>query len=60
MGNAKPSSTGSSFSKFRMIDEQDAIQRHIRIFINREQVRGIDIPLSASDEVQIFQALSGG
>ncbi len=42
------------------VDEQDAIRRHIRIFVNREQVRGIDVPLSASDEVQIFQALSGG
>ena len=46
--------------RFRMIDEQDAIRRHIRIFVNREQVREIDVPLSASDEVQIFQALSGG
>ena len=46
--------------RFRMIDEQDAIRRHIRIFVNGEQVRELSRPLHASDEVQILQALSGG
>jgi len=46
--------------RFRMIDEQDAIRRHIRIWVNRDQVGTIDVPLRASDEVIIFQALSGG
>ena len=46
--------------RFRMIDEQDAIRPHIRIFVNREQVRELTRPLHASDEVQILQALSGG
>ncbi|HUL40631.1 MAG TPA: MoaD/ThiS family protein [Burkholderiales bacterium] len=46
--------------RFRMIDEQDAIRRHIRIFINGEQVRGLEVPLRISDEVIILQALSGG
>ena len=46
--------------RFRMIDEQDAIRRHIRIFVNRERVVGLDEPLVAGDEVQILQALSGG
>ena len=45
---------------FRMIDEQGAIRRHIRIFVNGEQVRALDIPLASSDEVFIVQALSGG
>ena len=46
--------------RFRMIDEQDAIRAHIRIFVNREQVRDLSWSLQPSDEVQILQALSGG
>ena len=46
--------------RFRMIDEQNGIRPHIRIFVNGEQVRRIGAPLRASDEVQILQALSGG
>ena len=46
--------------RFRMIDEQDAIRRHLRIFVNGDQVRGLEAPLDVSDEVIIVQALSGG
>ena len=46
--------------RFRMIDEQDRIRRHIRIFVNGEQVRDLSQPLRATDEVIIVQALSGG
>lgn len=46
--------------RFRMIDEQDAIRRHIRIWVNRDQVATLDTPLRSGDEVIIFQALSGG
>jgi len=46
--------------RFRIIDEQDRIRRHIRIFVNGEQVRSLSQPLAASDEVIIVQALSGG
>lgn len=46
--------------RFRMIDEQDAIRRHIRVWVNRDQVHTLDVPLRGSDEVIIFQALSGG
>jgi len=46
--------------RFRMIDEQDAIRRHIRIFVNGEQVRALDVQLACTDEVFIVQALSGG
>jgi len=46
--------------RFRMIDEQEKIRPHIRIFINGEQVRGLAQPLNAQDEVIIVQALSGG
>jgi molybdopterin synthase sulfur carrier subunit len=46
--------------RFRMIDEQDAVRRHMRIYVNREQVRALASPLRATDEVMIVQALSGG
>ena len=46
--------------RFRMIDEQDRIRRHIRIFVNGEQVRVLSQPLNAKDELVIVQALSGG
>ena len=46
--------------RFRMIDEQDRIRPHIRVFVNGEQVRDPSQPLNATDEVVIVQALSGG
>ncbi|HXV09449.1 MAG TPA: MoaD/ThiS family protein [Burkholderiales bacterium] len=46
--------------RFRMIDEQDRIRRHIRVFVNGEQVRDLARPLNGTDEVIIVQALSGG
>ncbi len=46
--------------RFRMIDEQGGMRRHMRFFINGAQVRSLDAPVRANDEVQIVQALSGG
>jgi molybdopterin converting factor small subunit len=46
--------------RFRIVDEQDRIRRHIRIFINGEQVRELAQPLDVNDEIIIVQALSGG
>lgn len=46
--------------RFRVVDEQDGIRPHIRIFVNGAQVRELSQPLAASDEVIIVQALSGG
>ena len=46
--------------RFRMIDEQDAIRRHMRIWVNQDEVRTLNVPLAASDEVIIIQALTGG
>ncbi len=46
--------------RFRMIDEQDRIRRHIRIFVNGAQVSDLSWPLKATDEMDIVQALSGG
>lgn len=46
--------------RFRMVDEQDHIRRHIRIFVNGTQVMDLAQPLAQTDEVIIVQALSGG
>jgi molybdopterin converting factor small subunit len=46
--------------RFRIINEQDEIRRHIKIFVNREQVRELSVPLGKRDEVMIVCALSGG
>lgn len=46
--------------RFRMIDEQDRIRPHIRLFVNGEQARDLAQPLNGTDELVIVQALSGG
>lgn len=46
--------------RFRMINEQDRIREHIKIFVNQEQVHALTAALRASDEIQIICALSGG
>ena len=46
--------------RFRVIDEQDAIRPHIKVFVNRVQALSIAAPLSPADEVLVVAALSGG
>ena len=46
--------------RFRVIDEQDHVRPHMRIFLNGEQVWALDTAVAPSDRVQILQALSGG
>ena len=46
--------------KFRVIDEQDRIRRHMRIFRNGDRAKDIGQAVSEADEVLIFGALSGG
>jgi molybdopterin synthase sulfur carrier subunit len=46
--------------RFRMIDEQGGLRPHMRLFVNRVDVRRLDVTLHRNDEVHIFQALSGG
>ena len=46
--------------RFRIIDEQDQIRPHVKIFVNGTQVRDLAAPLTAADEVAIIQAFSGG
>lgn len=46
--------------RFRIVDEQDRIRRHIHIFVNKEMASGLDQPLSPADEIRIIGAISGG
>jgi molybdopterin converting factor small subunit len=46
--------------RFRMVDEQDRVRPHIRVFVNGEQVFDLQRALQPSDAVHIVQALSGG
>ena len=46
--------------RFRMIDEQDGIRRHVRFFINGRQSFDLAAELRPTDEIHIVQALSGG
>jgi sulfur-carrier protein len=46
--------------RFRMIDEQGRIRRHMRFFHKGEAVGEIEAPLDAASELLIVQALSGG
>jgi len=46
--------------RFRMIDEQDQLRPHMRIFVNRRETRQLDTTLAGGEEIHIFQALSGG
>jgi molybdopterin converting factor small subunit len=46
--------------RFRMVDEQDHIRKHMKVFVNEESVRDLDTPVASGDEVTIMQALSGG
>ncbi len=46
--------------RFRVIDEQDAIRPHIKIFVNRVQAPSIAQGLGPRDEVLVVAALSGG
>jgi len=46
--------------RFRVVDEQDAIRPHIRIFVNCNLAPTLAAPLAPGDEVLVVAALSGG
>ena len=46
--------------RFRIVDEQDQVRRHIRVFVKAVQVHAMSSPVGADDEVMIVGALSGG
>jgi len=46
--------------RFRIIDEQGRIRRHIKFFIDGVQVKDLNPALDRATEVMIVCALSGG
>lgn len=46
--------------KFRVIDEQDRVRKHMRVFLGQDRVADIALPVRPGQEVLIFGALSGG
>ncbi len=45
--------------RFRVVDEQDAIRPHMRVFV-RGAIATLATPVQKGDEVAILMALSGG
>jgi molybdopterin converting factor small subunit len=46
--------------KFRVVDEQDRVRKHMRMFIGQDETRSVAAALADGDELLIFGALSGG
>jgi molybdopterin converting factor small subunit len=46
--------------RFRMIDEQNRIRAHIKLFVDEELAKDLDTSLKPSSVVQIICAISGG
>jgi sulfur-carrier protein len=46
--------------RFRVVDEQGHLRKHMRIFVNDEMARDLSTPVALTDEVTLMQALSGG
>lgn len=46
-----------------LLDDQGRVRKHVNVFINNEAIRDRDSlsdPVTETDEVFVFQALSGG
>ena len=52
--------TRFSGMRFRMIDEQDRIREHVRLFVNTAAAIQLSVPVRDGDTVHIICALSGG
>ena len=46
--------------RFRMIDEQQRIRPHIRIFVGTREARDLQLSVGPTDAVHLLCALSGG
>jgi len=46
--------------RFRLVDEHNAIRRHIAMFVGETMVHTLEVPVRDGDRVQIVGALSGG
>lgn len=46
--------------RFRMVDEQDHMRTHMRVFLDADELRGLESQLRPAATLHIVQALSGG
>lgn len=46
--------------RFRVVDEQGRLRRHMKIFVNEESVRDLHAAVGPVAEITLMQALSGG
>jgi len=46
--------------RFRVINEQDEIREHIKIFVNQTIAENLLVPLHSDDSIHIIAAISGG
>ena len=46
--------------RFRVIDEQERVRQHVRIFVDGEVARDLTVALRPASVIQIVGALSGG
>ena len=46
--------------RFRMVDEQDQLRTHMKVFVDDEMTRDLTTSLDSVSEVTLMQALSGG
>ncbi|HEV7632980.1 MAG TPA: hypothetical protein VGO41_08295 [Steroidobacteraceae bacterium] len=46
--------------RFRMVDEQDHLRPHMRVFTGQQELRDLAAPLDSATTLHVIQALSGG
>lgn len=46
--------------RFRLIDEQDQVRRHIKVFVNRTSIEDLGTRVAPDDTLWVLAALSGG
>jgi len=46
--------------RFRIVDEQDEIRPHVRIYVGGKAAANLETRVRAQDELHILAALSGG
>ncbi|MEP7311868.1 MAG: MoaD/ThiS family protein [Pseudomonadota bacterium] len=46
--------------RFRVVDEQDHLRPHMRVFVGQQELRDLTTPLDPAVTLHLIQALSGG
>lgn len=46
--------------RFRIVNEQDELREHIKIFVNQRVAQDLNEQLAPDDEIRLIMAISGG